>query len=104
MLERMKVRTGRTPKRLAADGSYGSGPFLGWLCDRHIELHIPVLDREHQTSGNLTRDAFDYDAERDVFVCPQGKKLRKVTSREAMRLDRYRSKLSKCRDCSIKPT
>lgn len=104
MLERVKARTGKTPKRLAADGSYGSGVFLGWLCDRQIEPHIPVLDRKHQTSGKLTKDAFNYNAERDAYICPQGKELKNAASRETMRLDCYRSKASDCGNCPIKPS
>ena len=31
MLQRTRDRLGLTPRRLAADGSYGTGPFLSWL-------------------------------------------------------------------------
>ena len=38
----------QTPaQRLAADGSYGTGPFLSWLMERGVEPHVPVLERKH---------------------------------------------------------
>ena len=44
MLDRTKVRFGIKPKRLAADTTYGTGKFLGWLVDQEIEPHIPVWE------------------------------------------------------------
>jgi len=75
MVERAEENHGLKPQRLAADKSYGTGPFLSWLLDRKVEPHIPVLDRQHQTKGMLTREAFTYDAEKDEYTCPQGKAL-----------------------------
>ena len=36
---------------------------------------MPVLEREHQTEGKLTRDAFAFDRKRNLFVCPTGGEL-----------------------------
>ena len=47
-------RLGVKPQRLAADGSYGTGPFLSWLMERGVEPHVSVLERKHQTEGKLT--------------------------------------------------
>jgi hypothetical protein len=43
MLERTRDRLGLKPRCLAADGSYGTGPFLSWLMERGVEPHVPVL-------------------------------------------------------------
>ena len=75
MLERTRDRLGLKPQHLAADGSYGTGPFLSWLMERDVEPHVPVLEREHQTKGKLTRDAFAFDRKRNLFVCPTGREL-----------------------------
>src|SRR5512147_1204002 len=69
MLQRTRDRLGLKPQRLAADGSYGTGPFLSWLMGRGIEPHVPVLERKHQTKGKLTRDAFAFDRKRNLFIC-----------------------------------
>ncbi len=51
MLDRVEATHGLRPQRLAADKAYGTGPLLGWLYERRITAHIPVLDRQHQTDA-----------------------------------------------------
>ena len=76
MLERTEARFALKPQRLAADTAYGSGLMIGWLMQRGIEPHVPILDREHQTRGFFTRADFTFDAEANMFVCPGGKPLK----------------------------
>lgn len=106
MIERLKERHGVVPSVVTADNAYGSGPFLDWLERRGVESHIPVIDREGQTGGRLPRSNFDYDAERDAYVCPQGKLLRRTGGNEArMRTSGtigYRARASDCEPCPIK--
>jgi hypothetical protein len=47
MLKRVEEAQDIKPARLAADKPYGTGPFMGWLSERKIIPHIPVLDRQH---------------------------------------------------------
>ena len=61
MLGRIKQRHGINPECLAADKAYGTGPFLAWLSERNITPHIPVLDRQQQTGGLLSREVFTFD-------------------------------------------
>ena len=107
MVERLRVRHGALPEILTADKAYGSGPFLAWVEERGIEAHVPVIDRTHQTAGRMTHADFRYDAAGDRYVCPEGKALRRVgdASGEARRsgTTSYRSRLSDCKGCPIKP-
>lgn len=73
MLDRQVA--GYDPETIAADKSYGTGPFLSWLLERKITPYIPVLDRKAQTFGKFTHDAFEYDAINDLYVCPQDHQL-----------------------------
>ena len=43
MLDRVKDTFNLHPERVIADTAYGSGPMLGWLVDRKIAPHIPVI-------------------------------------------------------------
>ncbi|OOY02639.1 IS1182 family transposase, partial [Thioclava sp. F28-4] len=45
MLDRVKAKFDLHPERLIADTAYGTGPMLGWLVERKIAPHIPVLDK-----------------------------------------------------------
>jgi transposase len=76
MIARTEDRLGLYPERLAADSAYGSAEMLGWLVDeRAIEPHIPVFDKSAREDGTFARDAFAYDPEIDVYLCPAGKVL-----------------------------
>lgn len=102
MLDRSGDRFGFKPDSLAADKSYGTGPFLAWLMDQKIEPHVPVLDRMRQTDGKYTRDAFVYDAETDSFTCTQGAKLTLRSINRDTRVKRYKPPASACRNCPLK--
>lgn len=102
MLERVKARDGIQPQRLAADKSYGTGPFLGWLSERKIIPHIPVLDRQQQIPGLLPREAFTFDSNQNCFICPEGKILKHRTAREATRIHVYRATASDCKAYSLR--
>lgn len=100
MLDR-KV-AGYDPKTIAADKSYGTRPFLSWLLEREITPYIPVLDRKAQTFGKFTRDAFKYDAVKDLYICPQGHKLPLKRIDEDTRVKRYKATRSQCCNCPLK--
>jgi hypothetical protein len=47
---------------------------LGWLVnERAIEPHIPVFDKSARADGTFSREAFAYDQQSDVYICPTGK-------------------------------
>jgi transposase len=76
MLDRVKARFDLHPERLIADTAYGTGPMLGWLVDRKIAPHIPVLDKSGRTDGTWSRADFEWDAENDQYICPEGQTLK----------------------------
>jgi len=76
MIERTEDRLGLSPERVAADSAYGSAEMLGWLVnERAIEPHIPVFDKSARIDGTFSREAFAYDQQSDVYICPAGKVL-----------------------------
>lgn len=62
MLKRVKAKFDLHPERLIADTAYVSGPMLGWLVERKIAPHIPVIDKAGRRDGTWTRADFDWDA------------------------------------------
>ena len=77
MLDRVKEGFGLHPERIIADTAYGSGPMLGWLVDRDIAPHIPVIDKAGRTDGTWTRVDFEWDAEIDQYICPDGQAFKR---------------------------
>ncbi|GAA6202805.1 hypothetical protein NBRC116599_40310 [Aquicoccus sp. SU-CL01552] len=76
MLRRVKTKFDLHPERLIADTAYGTAPMLGWLVDRKIAPHIPVLDKSGRNDGTWTRADFEWDAENDQYICPEGHELK----------------------------
>lgn len=76
MLKRVKDTFDLHPERLIADTAYGSGPMLGWLVDRKIAPHIPVIDKAGRTDGTWSRTAFEWDADNNQYICPEGEALK----------------------------
>jgi hypothetical protein len=51
---------------------------VGWLVDeRGIEPHVKLMDKSERADGTLSRSDFVFDAENNLYVCPNGKELRK---------------------------
>ncbi len=76
MLNRVKDKFDLEPERLIADTAYGSGPMLDWLVKRNIAPHIPVIDKAGRTDGTWSRADFEWDAENNQYICPEGEALK----------------------------
>jgi transposase len=104
MIERTKESFALHPARLLGDSAYGSAEMLGWLVDQHgIEPHVTVFDKSARRDGTFARDAFTYDHERDVYLCPGGKTL--TTTGTLVNDDAtilYRATKHDCAGCALK--
>jgi hypothetical protein len=67
-----------------------------------FELHIPLLDREHQTKGFFTRADFTFDPQANVFICPAGKQLRSTGLVREDGTMPYWATTKDCRACALK--
>jgi Transposase DDE domain len=102
MIERTGRRFDLKPGWLTADTAYGTGKLLAWLLDESITPHIPVWERYPSSDGMFSRGEFTYDAERDVYVCPNGKLLRTSGTVHDSRVRNYLSQPQECRACRLK--
>jgi IS5 family transposase len=102
MIERTGEALGLKPKRLTADTAYGTGKLLAWLLGKGIAPHIPVWERYERTDGMFPRADFTYDAERDVYICPDGRILRTSGTVHDGRVRNYLSRPGDCRACELK--
>ena len=103
MIERTEQRLDLKPDWLTADTAYGTGRLLAWLLGQGITPHIPVWERYASSDDMFPRSEFAYDAERDVYICPNGKLLRTSGTVHDSRVRNYLSKPRECRACKLKP-
>lgn len=105
MLDRVQDRFDLKPDRIAADVAYGTGELLGNLVERGIEPHIPVWDQSAiAAKGRFTRADFEFDKERNVYVCPNGKLLRTSATVHRGTTVKYIARKSDCLPCPLKDT
>lgn len=103
MIERTEAKFGIKPEWLVADTAYGSAPNLHFLVDgKNIEPHVPVIEKSQRHDGTFSRSDFTYDADRDVYVCPNGKVLRTNGRLRDDGMYAYYSRVSDCKNCSFK--
>lgn len=76
MLERVEEKYGMKPDRLVGDTNYGSAAMLGWLIDKKIAPHVPVMDKSVRSDGTYSRSDFQWMAQADEYRCPEGHALR----------------------------
>jgi transposase len=104
MIARTTENLALEPRRLLGDSAYGSAEMLGWLVsERGIEPHVTVFDKSARKDGTFSREDFRYDAERDVYLCPDGKMLTTTGTRvndHATLL--YRASKADCQSCTLK--
>jgi transposase len=102
MLKRARERLDLKPRRIAGDVAYGTGKMLGWLREQQIEPHIPVWDKGKRDDGTLSREAFTFDKDRNVYVCSQGKKLKTTGRVHDGKTLLYRAGKHDCDPCPLK--
>jgi transposase len=77
MLEQVVETIGRRAEQTDADSGYCSGEQLCGAEALHTEVLVSV-PQEAQTKGAFSKSHFHYDAQRDVYVCPQGRPLVRI--------------------------
>ena len=104
MIERTEERFGMKPGQLAGDTAYGAAPMLAWLVkEKDIEPHIPVFDKSARKDGTLSKADFTFDAEQNIYICPQGKPLTTTGRVHQGRTLYYRASKFDCDACPLKP-
>jgi hypothetical protein len=67
-----------------------------------IRAYVSMADFENR-SPYYGASRLVYDAERDLYRCPQGQTLRLYTHSYTERLSRYRANPQSCNGCPLKP-
>jgi len=107
-VERIEGRLKKTPQQLVADGGYTTRDNIEKMAGREIDF-LGSMGREETPSGataphRLPPSAFVYQAERNRYVCPEGKLLRlqgrdTKPNRRGLVAYLYEAKFSDCQPC-----
>lgn len=89
------------PKLAAGDAKYGTVANIVGLLERGIKAYLPTSDLSKRTKYYPAR-LFQYDPEKDHYVCPQGQMLPLTSRRNTEQVILYRAKASVCNACPVK--
>jgi len=98
LLWRTRFRWKLWPRQATGDRKYGTEENLVAIESQHIHAYIPLPDMDHRTEFFSSQE-FQYNAERDVYVCPAGKELRFDRPHSTERSLRYRARAKDCNHC-----
>jgi hypothetical protein len=101
LLWRARFRWKLWPRQATGDRKYGTEENLVAIESQHIHAYIPSPDNDHRTAYFSSQE-FQYDAERDVYVCPAGKELHYFAAHSTERSRRYRARAKDCNHCPLK--
>jgi transposase len=101
LLFRSRFRWHFQPRSVTADAAYGTTENIAAIEKAGIRAYIALPDHETRTSL-FGRDAFTYDAEKDLYTCPKGELLRRRGYDYRERSIRYAARPSACNTCALK--
>lgn len=91
------------PKVVSSDiGYYSLKDFAS--IDEDIQIIVPsqkqvVQERRRESVGTYDKERFNYDAETDHYVCPEGKRLHRVGFDKEKQAYAYRARYKDCQRC-----
>jgi hypothetical protein len=89
-------------RRVTGDAKYGTKENVAAVEKASIRAYLSMADFERR-SPYYGSSRFVYDAERDLYRCPQGEPLRLYPHSYTERLSRYRADPESCNACPLKP-
>lgn len=95
MLEQVRATLGRAVETSVADAGYANGDQLQDAQTRGINVLVGLRE-EPDAKGAYSKAYFRYDAERDVYVCPEEQSLVQVGRNKAHATKQYSDVLYRC--------
>src|SRR5215212_5721800 len=89
------------PKLAVGDAQYGTVPNIVVLEERGIKAYLPTSDFSQRTKYYPAK-FFQYDAEKDQYICPQRQILPLVSRRTSEQVLLYKPKAEICNVCPVK--
>ncbi len=109
-VDRIEERLEKKPQQMVADAGYTTRETIEDMAERKIDFLGSLTEKEKlsraATTNRLPPSAFVYDRERDVYVCPEGKKLVYDclhTKTRGFAYYRYEAEWRDCQSCARKP-
>jgi Transposase DDE domain len=101
LLFRSRFRWRLHPHSVTGDAAYATTENIAAIEKAGIRAYTALVDHEKRTSL-FGKDAFTYDAEKDLYTCPRGELLRRRGYDHRERSIRYAANAATCNSCPLK--
>ena len=106
LIDKHQENTGRTLETAVADSKYGTIENYLSCHDRKIKAHFNSLEKSQKGTGSqkgiFPKEAFIYDADNDVFICPAGQILKMRKYFRKRKHYEYAAPASTCSSCQLR--
>src|SRR6266545_4883892 len=101
LLDKHRAAVGRPARELVGDKGYGREEAVLQCLERNV---TPTLGRTQtiNTHGGFSRNEFTYVADRDLYICPAGRELKRFRFKPGPAGAQYRPRAGTCRDCELR--
>ncbi|MBV8527252.1 MAG: IS1182 family transposase [Candidatus Dormibacteraeota bacterium] len=102
MLDKHAKTLRRPARELVGDSGYCSEAAIRECVARQV---VPTLNyrRRANATGGFPKEAFLFDAERDLYICPAGLEMHRVAENFSLGNTRYGPRFGSCAKCALKP-
>jgi len=87
---------------VVADSQYGTVNNYLECHDRGLKAHISPFHEVRGRKGMFADEAFTYDPQDDVYLCPTGQRLKRARYHQDRETFQYQGKAKICRACALK--
>ena len=102
LLFRSRFRWRLRPRSITGDAAYGIVENVAGVEKAGIRAYVVLPKHDERRGPLLAKNEFVYDAEKDLYTCPQGQTLRRQGHDYKERAIRYAAKPSACNPCPLK--
>jgi len=101
LLFRSRFRWRLWPRSVTGDAAYGTTENIAGIEKGGISAYMALPDH-HKRGPLFGKNEFIYDAQNDLYTCPQGELLRRQGYDHKERSVRYAARPSACKACALK--
>jgi transposase len=102
LIEQHTENTHSQVEVVVADSQYGTIKNYLECHDRGLKAHISPFRDAHRSNDRFSDEAFSYDPQDDVYLCPAGQRLRRTRYDQQREAFQYQGRGKSCRACSLR--
>ena len=102
LIEQHTENTASQVEVVVADSQYGTIRNYLECHDRGLKAHLAPFKDGQNRNGKFSDEAFTYDPQDDVYLCPAGQRLKRTRYDGPGKTYQYRCKTKVCRACPLR--